>query len=61
MTDREAECIRVMITCAKGGITTWKILRMEMLDKGFDFDESMAALIAIDPQILPPSPAQEGE
>ena len=49
--DREANCIRSMLNFARGGVTTWDALRKKMRADGWTDEESMAALIEIDPKI----------
>jgi len=57
MDDREADCIRAMLNFAKSGVGTWRALREKMRGDGWSDDESMAALIAIVPNIEPPPPS----
>ena len=61
MTERESDCIRAMLNISRGGVTTWAALRKKMRADGWSDDESKAALIAIDPEVLPPKPFAQKE
>lgn len=59
--EREADCIRAMLNYARDGVTTWAGLRKRMRADGWTDEESKAALIQIDPEILPPSPKERDQ